>query len=73
MGIDLRKFFQATNPSKTLVIENAEDEKYYIDFSSVRGGKIIQELRDNITFFCRIDLLVFCLRDILAVVSLLNC
>ena len=51
MGIDLRKFFQATNPSKTLVIENAEDEKYYIDFSSVRGGKIIQELRDNITFF----------------------
>ncbi len=51
MGIDLRRFFQATNPSKTLVIENAEDEKYYIDFSSVRGGKIIQELRDNITFF----------------------
>ncbi len=51
MGIDLRRFFQATNPSKTLAIENAEDEKYYIDFSSVRGGKIIQELRDNITFF----------------------
>ncbi|MEO1429276.1 MAG: ATP-binding protein [Cyanobacteria bacterium J06633_8] len=51
MTIDLRKFFQATNPSKTLVINNAEDEKYYIDFSSVRGGKIIQELRDNITFF----------------------
>ncbi|MEM7713766.1 MAG: ATP-binding protein, partial [Cyanobacteria bacterium P01_A01_bin.68] len=51
MTINLRKFFQATNPSKTLVIENAEDEKYYIDFSSVRGGKIIQELRDNITFF----------------------
>ncbi|MGB6298829.1 MAG: ATP-binding protein, partial [Rivularia sp. (in: cyanobacteria)] len=51
MSIDLRKFFQATNPSKTLVIANAEDEKYYIDFSSVRGGKIIQELRYNITFF----------------------
>ncbi|MEM9924428.1 MAG: ATP-binding protein [Cyanobacteria bacterium P01_D01_bin.50] len=51
MSIDLRKFFQATNPSKTLVIENAEDQKYYIDFSSVRGGKIIEELRDNITFF----------------------
>ncbi len=51
MRIDLRKFFQATNPSKTLVIENAEDQKYYIDFSSVRGGKIIEELRDNITFF----------------------
>ncbi|MCJ8280838.1 MAG: ATP-binding protein, partial [Rivularia sp. ALOHA_DT_140] len=51
MTIDLRKFFQDTNPSKTLVIENAEDKKFYIDFSSVRGGKIIQELRDNITFF----------------------
>jgi len=49
--IDLRKFFQATNPSKTLVAENSEDQKYYIDFSSVRGGKIIQELKDKITFF----------------------
>ncbi|MEA5627189.1 ATP-binding protein [Nostoc sp. UHCC 0251] len=51
MTVDLRKFFQATNPSKTLVIANTEDRKYYIDFSSVRGGKIIEELKDNITFF----------------------
>lgn len=51
MSLDLRKFFQATNPSKTLVVENPEDQKYYIDFSSVRGGKIIEELKDNITFF----------------------
>jgi AAA ATPase domain len=51
MSIDLRKFFQATNPSKTLVVENVEDQKYYIDFSSVRGGKIIEELKDNITYF----------------------
>lgn len=51
MSIDLRKFFQATNPSKTLVVENIEDQKYYIDFSSVRGGKIIEELKENITFF----------------------
>lgn len=49
--VDLRKFFQATNPSKTLAVENEEDRKYYIDFSSVRGGKIIEELQDNITFF----------------------
>jgi hypothetical protein len=51
MTLDLRKFFQATNPSKTLAVENEEDQKYYIDFSPVRGGKIIEELKDNITFF----------------------
>jgi hypothetical protein len=51
MTIDLREFFQATDPGKTLVIENPEDKKLYIDFSSVRGGKIIEELKDNITFF----------------------
>jgi AAA ATPase domain len=51
MGIDLQKFYRATNPSKTLIVENIQDQKYYIDFSSVRGGKIIEELRDNITFF----------------------
>ncbi len=51
MTLNLRKFFQATNPSKTLAVENEEDQKYYIDFSSVRGGKIIEELKDNITFF----------------------
>jgi len=51
MTLDLQKFYQACNPSKTLAVENAEDRKYYIDFSSVRGGKIIDELRENITFF----------------------
>ncbi|MHC5595204.1 MAG: P-loop NTPase fold protein [Nostoc sp.] len=51
MRLDLRKFYQATNPSRTLVVENEEDRKYYIDFSSVRGTKIIEELKDNITFF----------------------
>lgn len=51
MAVDLRQFFQATNPSKTLVASNPEDQKFYIDFSSVRGGKIIEELKDNITFF----------------------
>ena len=51
MTIDLRQFFQVTNPSKILAVENVEDQKYYIDFSSVRGGKIIAELKDKITFF----------------------
>ncbi len=51
MAVDLRRFFQTTNPSRTLVAGNPEDQKLYIDFSSVRGGKIIEELKANITFF----------------------
>jgi len=51
MTLDLRKFFQATNPSKALAVEDSEDQKYYIDFSGVRGGKLIEELKENITFF----------------------
>ena len=51
MTIDLKKLFQATDPSRTLVVENAEDQKYYIDFSLVRGGDIINKLKNKITFF----------------------
>ncbi len=49
--MDLQKLYQATNPSQTLVIENPEDQKYYIDFSSVRGGEIIGKLKRKITVF----------------------
>jgi hypothetical protein len=49
MKLDLEKFYQACNPSKTLVMGNAEDQQYYIDFSAVRGGKIIEELGRTIT------------------------
>ncbi|HEY9838002.1 MAG TPA: P-loop NTPase fold protein, partial [Vampirovibrionales bacterium] len=49
MEINLRKFYQACNPSKTLSIGNPEDRPYYIDFSGVRGGKIIEELGRTIT------------------------
>ncbi|MBW4586738.1 AAA family ATPase [Aetokthonos hydrillicola Thurmond2011] len=51
MTIDIRKFFEATDPSRTLAISNELDKKYYIDFSSVRGGDIVAKLRDKITFF----------------------
>ncbi|MCL1467183.1 P-loop NTPase fold protein [Argonema galeatum] len=44
MALDLSKFYQVYNPSKTLNVGNAQDRKYYIDFSAVRGGKIIEEL-----------------------------
>ena len=51
MAVDLRKFFQATDPGKALAVDNPEDKKYYIDFSSVRGGEIIKKLKQKITFF----------------------
>jgi len=51
MTIDLRKFYQATDPGKALAITNPEDQQYYIDFSSVRGGPIIQKMKKKITYF----------------------
>ncbi|OKH44023.1 KAP family P-loop domain-containing protein [Calothrix sp. HK-06] len=49
MNLDFTRFFQACNPSKTLVVGDAEDRKYYIDFSRVRGARIIEELGRTIT------------------------
>jgi AAA ATPase domain len=52
MSLNIRKFFQATNPGKTLFADNsADDRKYYIDFSAVRGGKIIEDLKDHIVLW----------------------
>jgi hypothetical protein len=48
MTLDLTKFYQACSPSP-LDMGNAEARKYYIDFSSVRGGNIIKELGRTIT------------------------
>ena len=52
MSVNVKTFFQATNPGKALFKDNQEiEEKYYIDFSSVRGGKIIEDLKDNIAMW----------------------
>ena len=49
MSVNVKTFYQATNPGKALFTDNQEiEEKYYIDFSSVRGGKIIEDLKENI-------------------------
>ncbi|MBD1945375.1 AAA family ATPase [Coleofasciculus sp. FACHB-712] len=48
MTLDLQRFYQACNPSP-LNMGNAEERKYYIDFSSVRGGNIIRELGRTVT------------------------
>ncbi|NET33674.1 MAG: AAA family ATPase [Cyanothece sp. SIO1E1] len=49
MKLNLRQFYKACNPSKTLNMIDAEEQKYYIDFSSVRGSKIVEELGRTIT------------------------
>ncbi|MBW4513221.1 MAG: KAP family NTPase [Scytonematopsis contorta HA4267-MV1] len=46
--LDLQRFYQACNPSKTLDMGNASDSQYYIDFSDVRGCKIVEELERTI-------------------------
>jgi hypothetical protein len=48
MSIDLVKFAKACYPGRTLMVSNPEDEQYYIDFSEVRGGKIIEALERTI-------------------------
>ncbi len=49
--VEIKKFYQASEPNRALKVENPEDHKYYIDFSSVRGGEIISEMKDHITIF----------------------
>ena len=46
--LNLSRFFKACNPSKTLVMGHASDRSYYIDFSDVRGCKIVEELQRTI-------------------------
>ena len=48
MSLDLTRFAKVCNPSRTLIVGNAEDQPYYIDFASVRGGKIIEALERTI-------------------------
>ncbi|MEA5617423.1 P-loop NTPase fold protein [Cronbergia sp. UHCC 0137] len=49
MVLNLERFYQACNPSRPLMIGNAADRLYYIDFASVRGGKIIEALQRTIS------------------------
>ncbi|WP_293082769.1 ATP-binding protein [Moorena sp. SIO4A1] len=51
MTLNFTQFYKATNPSKTLDLTQAEDQKLYIDFSSVRGGALIEQLKAQITLF----------------------
>lgn len=48
MSLNVREFFNACNPSKTINMEVAKERKYYINFSSVRGVEIVEELGQTI-------------------------
>lgn len=41
MRLDVNRFYRACNPTKTLDLGKSEDMQLYVDFSSVRGSKII--------------------------------
>ncbi|WP_343039315.1 hypothetical protein [Sodalinema gerasimenkoae] len=49
--LDIRQLYRATNPSRTLNVADANDRELYIDFSAVRCGSTIEEMRDKISFF----------------------
>ena len=51
MILDRARFRRACDPSKTLVFANEVDQRYYVDFASVRGSEIIEELKGNILDF----------------------
>lgn len=55
MKLDFLRFFDACDPSRTLVLGNPEDKKYYIDFASVRGGRIIEALERTILMRSRLN------------------
>lgn len=46
--LNLAQFYQACNPSKTIFVGNPEESQYYIDFSRVRGGDLINTLSRTI-------------------------
>jgi len=49
MSLDLGRFYRASNPGKTIKLDDDQERKYYIDFSSVRGGRVTRELERTIT------------------------
>lgn len=51
MTLDRANFRRACEPSRKLEFSNPDDQKLYIDFSSVRGVEIIEELKDTIIDF----------------------
>lgn len=55
MDFDFLNFFDACDPSRTLVLANPEDRQYYIDFAAVRGGKVVEAIERTIQLKTRKD------------------
>ena len=53
MDLNFYDFFDACDPNRTLVLSNPDDKRYYIDFASVRGGHLIEELERTIVLRAR--------------------
>jgi AAA ATPase domain len=49
MNLDFNRFCEACHPDYSLILGNAEDQRYYINFVEVRGKKIINELKRTIS------------------------
>lgn len=47
-AVDWDEFFRASNPVVTLDVGRPDHKKYYIDFSSVRGREVIEEIENTI-------------------------
>ena len=48
MPTDLNRLYRACNPAGTLRLDTEEGKKYYIDFSSTRGEKVVKKLANRI-------------------------
>ena len=55
MAFDLPRFYRAANPSRPLKVAQLEDRRYYVDFSSVRGGDIVSEIGRTIVQLSPVD------------------
>lgn len=49
MTVDPKQLRRACEPSIPLDISKEDHQKYYIDFSSVRGGQLVEEMGDHIS------------------------
>ena len=48
--INLKTFYRATSPKKTLNIQVPEQAQMYVDFTAVRGGETISTIRKEVNF-----------------------
>ena len=45
MTIDLEQFYEVCNPAEPIDMKNPQKRRYYVDFATVRGTKVIRSLK----------------------------